>query len=84
MRGVRSEDAIQRAGKLWQSYLEQENHYAHLTGAQVAALAAALEYAACQAAEEKVTKLELCRKYGVSMLRFNGALAKLNGKEPKA
>lgn len=84
MRGVRSEDAIQRAGKLWQSYLEQENHYAHLTGAQVAALAAALEYIACQAAEEKVTKLELCRKYGVSMLRFNGALAKLNGKEPKA
>lgn len=84
MRGVRSEDAVQRAGKLWQSYLEQENHYAHLTGAQVAALAAALEYTACQAAEEKVTKLELCRKYGVSMLRFNGALAKLNGKEPKA
>lgn len=84
MRGVRSEDAVQRAGKLWQSYLEQENHYAHLTGAQVAALAAALEYTACQVAEEKVTKLELCRKYGVSMLRFNGALAKLNGKEPKA
>ena len=25
MRGVRSEDAVQRAGKLWQSYLEQEN-----------------------------------------------------------
>lgn len=84
MRGVRSEAVIQRAGKMWKDYLSGMRHYPHLTSAQISALAAALEYAACQAAEIKATKLELCRKYGVSMLRFNGALAKLNGKEPKA
>lgn len=81
MRSERPEKAILRAGTIWSDYLASGAHYPHLTSAQVNALAAALEYAACQAEEITVTKLEVCRKYGVSMLRFNGALAKLGEKE---
>ena len=84
MQGQRSEGAILQAGNIWSEYLAGNRHMPHLTSAQIAALAAALEYTACQAEGITVTKLEICRKYGVSMLRFNGALAKLMGKESKA
>lgn len=83
MRGERTEAALLQAGNLWGDYLSANRHFPHLTSAQVAALAAALEYAACQAEGIGATKLEVCRKYGVSMLRFNGALAKLSDKERK-
>ena len=84
MSGVRSEEAILQAGEAWRRYVTAQEHLPHLTGAQISALAAALEYVACQAEGVSVTKIELCRKYGVSMLRFNGALAKLSEKERKS
>ncbi|MPN64877.1 hypothetical protein SDC9_212655 [bioreactor metagenome] len=83
MRSERDEKVILRAGSLWSEYLASDTHFPHLTNAQVTALAAALEYVACQAEDISVTKLEICRKYGVSMLRFNGALAKISEKERK-
>ncbi len=84
MRGERPETALLQAGNIWNAYLTSGAYFPHLTSGQVNALAAALEYAACRAEDIAVTKLEVCRKYGVSMLRFNGALAKLNGKEHEA
>lgn len=81
MRSERGETVILRAGNIWNAYLSTGTHFPHLTSAQVTAFAAALEYAACQSEGIMTTKLEVCRKYGVSMLRFNGALAKLSGKE---
>ena len=77
MRMDRPETTILQAGNIWNTYLTSGVYFPHLTSAQVNALAAALEYAACQAEEVAATKLEVCRKYGVSVLRFNGAMAKL-------
>lgn len=54
-----------------------------ISNGQKMALAAALEYEACRKCGVEVTKLELCSKYGISMVRFNNAMGKLNKGESK-
>lgn len=81
MEGSRPDGVMLQAGNIWNAYVRRGEPLPNLTDAQIAAMAAALEYLACQAEDVSMTKLEACRKYHVSMLRFNGALAKLNGKE---
>ena len=61
--------------------MEDLSGYRPLSGGQVLGLAAAIEYVACRRQRIEVTKWELCSKYGISVARFNNALAKLGKQE---
>jgi len=78
MRGVRSDECIMKAAKLWSEYVASLDGYRPLTGGQEAAFAAVLEYSACRELGQSVTKWELCSKYGITVARFNGAFAKFS------
>ncbi|MBQ4610501.1 MAG: tetratricopeptide repeat protein [Clostridia bacterium] len=81
MRGIRDNDCMAAAVKLWTAYVEGLTGYRPLSRGQVLGLAAAIEYAACRKQGIEVTKWELCSKYGISVTRFNNALAKLGRQE---
>lgn len=87
MHEERPEACLHGAVRLWAAYMrrfevegvegQDEASYPRITRSQVFAMAAALEYVACQRAEVQVTKTEICRKYGVSLIRFNNAFARI-------
>ncbi len=81
MRGIRDNDCITEAVKVWTAYVEGITGYRPLSRGQVLGLAAAIEYTACRRLGTEVTKWELCSKYGISVTRFNNALAKLSDQE---
>ena len=83
MRGIRDDRCISTAVKLWGKYVNGLSSYPPISNGQKMALAAALEYEACRKCGVDVTKLELCSKYGISMVRFNNAMGKLNKGESK-
>ena len=83
MRGIRDDRCISTAVKLWGKYVNGLSSYPPISNGQKMALAAALEYEACRKCGVEVTKLELCSKYGISMVRFNNAMGKLNKGESK-
>ncbi len=81
MRGNRDNDCMSTAVKIWTVYVESLSGYRPLSKGQVLGLCAAIEYVACHRHGIEVTKWELCSKYGVSLARFNNALAKLGRQE---
>ena len=81
MRGIRDNDCMSVAVKIWTAYVEGLSGYRPLSRGQVLGLAAAIEYVACRRQRIEVTKGELCSKYGISVARFNNALAKLGKQE---
>lgn len=81
MRGIRNNDCMSVAVKIWTAYVEGLTGYRPLSRGQVLGLAAAIEYVACRRQGTEVTKWELCSKYGISVARFNNALAKLGKQE---
>ena len=83
MRGIRDDACISAAVSIWSKYVSGLSGYQPISKGQIMALAAALEYEACRKCGEKVTKLELCSKYGISMIRFNNAMGKLSKGEGK-
>lgn len=78
MRGIRDDSCISAAVKIWSRYVEGLDGYRPISKGQVMAFAAALEYEACRRCDIDITKLELCSKYGISVVRFNNAVSKLN------
>lgn len=83
MRGIRDNECITAAVNIWTAYVEGLEGYRPLSRGQVLGLAAAIEYNACRRQGVEVTKWELCSKYGISVARFNNALAKLSDQEEK-
>lgn len=83
MRGIRDNDCMADAMKIWTAYVEGLDGYRPLSRGQMLGLAAAIEYVACRRRGLEVTKWELCSKYGISVARFNNALAKLDKQEEK-
>ncbi len=81
MRGNRDNDCMSAAVKIWTAYVEGLSGYRPLSKGQVLGLSAAIEYVACHRHGVEVTKWELCSKYGISLARFNNALAKLGRQE---
>ncbi len=74
---ARSQRCMLEAANLWSDYIASLDGFPDMSKTQAYAFSAALEYIACHNCEEGVTKGELCRKYGVTLVRFNNALAKL-------
>lgn len=81
MRGIRDNECMSVAVKIWTTYVEGLTGFRPLSRGQVLGLAAAIEYVACRRQGVEVTKWELCSKYGISVARFNNALAKLGKQE---
>ncbi|MEG1547297.1 MAG: tetratricopeptide repeat protein [Clostridia bacterium] len=77
MQGERSEDCLLAAADLWGEYVGNLSGFARLSDQRIMALAAALEYIVCREKDEKLTKASMCKKYGVTLVRFNNALAQL-------
>lgn len=73
-----SERSTMQAANQWNNYIASlDESFPGLSEAQGEALAAALAYTGCRLAGEKVTKSEFCRRFGVTLVRFNKALAKI-------
>lgn len=79
MQGMQShtQRCMMEAANLWSDYIASLDGFPEISKAQSYAFAAALEYAACRACDDYVTKGELCKRYGITLLRFNNALGKL-------
>ncbi len=73
----RTQRCMLEAANLWSDYIASLDGFPDMSKPQAHAFSAALEYIACHSCESGVTKGELCRKYGVTLIRFNNALAKL-------
>ena len=73
----RSEKSMLFAANFWSDYIAALDGFPDMSKAQAYAFSAALEYVACRSEASGVTKGELCRKYGVTLIRFNNALSKL-------
>ena len=78
MRATRQDGTIEAALAIWEGYIRANPIPPRISKAQVVALAAAIEYAACKRTGEKAAKSEICAKYGVSALRLKNALSKLS------
>ena len=76
MRATRQDGTIEAALAIWEGYIRVNPIPPRISKAQVVALAAAIEYAACKRTGEKAAKSEICAKYGVSELRHKNALSK--------
>ena len=81
MQGERSEECMLEAANVWGEYVGNLAGYPRLSEKKIYAFAAALEYIACREKNDSVTKGALCKKYGVTLVRFNAALAQLMSKE---
>ncbi len=81
MQGERSETLLLAAAERWGEYVGSLDGFAALSRARVYAFAAALEYIVCRESDAKLTKSAMCKKYGVTLVRFNSALAQLMQKE---
>jgi Tfp pilus assembly protein PilF len=82
----RAESSALFAVAVWTAYAKQMEEAGSAPGllpAQTSAMAAALEYRACHLGGETVTRMELCRKYGISLRRLNGALGRLKAPHTK-
>lgn len=78
MHGRRPDQVGSRAVALWEKFIRSsEAALPRLSRAQSSAMAAALEYLACREAGEKAVKSDICARYGVSALRFQNALTRL-------
>lgn len=78
MHGNRSDAIMGTAIVLWEKLVRSyDGSPPAITRAQGTALAAALEYRACSEAGEKISRTEVCAKYGVSAQRLKNALTRL-------
>ena len=80
MHDERDEDCLLDAAEIWGEYVGRLDGFPRMSAQQKSALAAALEYQACKKGGYEVSKAELCRKYGVTLIRFGHALDKLTFK----
>lgn len=81
MQGERKNESMTCAIGIWSGFITRMKGFKPLNPQQTAALAGALEYTACKETGEKVTKLEICNKYGITAARLNGALTRLKKDE---
>ncbi len=68
---------MMEAANAWSDYIASLDGFPAISTPQTYAFAAALEYLACREGGQRATKGELCKKYGVTLVRFNHALSKL-------
>lgn len=80
----RSEECQQAAREIWSKYVEAAADSAPaLTKSQTVAMAAALDFLACRDTGVETSRTEICRKYGVSAVRLDNALKKIERVIPK-
>ena len=78
MSGTRSERATDCAVTIFKTYLiKHAEHLPRLTGLQRTAMAAALEFLGCNAANETVGEEEIAKKYKITDRRLKNAVEKL-------
>lgn len=75
---TRSEECQQAARDIWSKYIETvRDSSPALTKSQTMAMAAALDFLACRETGTDTSRTEICRQYGVSAVRLDNALKKI-------
>ncbi|MDL2257537.1 tetratricopeptide repeat protein [Eubacteriales bacterium OttesenSCG-928-K08] len=77
MQHTRTSDDILCAIDLFQQYLSGIHRLPKLNAQQVTAMAAALEYTACQEGGLNITRVEIAELYGVTLVRLRNAINRL-------